>query len=94
MQLPLLDLGSPSIWSSCCSSRCMAFTARNLVSLYYRNKARRPRLTARYADLPGVTVQLPLFNEMYVMCPLATTRSRLPSRSKSANRQPNPKCVS
>jgi len=39
-----------------------------LVYLYFRHKQRRPEPKARYAeqDLPRVTVQLPMFNEMYV----------------------------
>jgi cellulose synthase/poly-beta-1,6-N-acetylglucosamine synthase-like glycosyltransferase len=38
-----------------------------LVYLYYRHQDRRPRLLGTFADLPAVTVQLPLFNEMYVV---------------------------
>src|SRR5579871_6776193 len=44
------------------------FHRSTLVYLYYRYKHRRPTPKARFAeaDLPTVTVQLPLFNEMYV----------------------------
>jgi cellulose synthase/poly-beta-1,6-N-acetylglucosamine synthase-like glycosyltransferase len=42
------------------------FHRSHLVFLYYKWKARRPVATRRYQDLPAVTVQLPLFNEMYV----------------------------
>jgi cellulose synthase/poly-beta-1,6-N-acetylglucosamine synthase-like glycosyltransferase len=42
------------------------FHRSSLVYLYYRHKRNRPRPRARFADLPRVTVQLPLFNEMYV----------------------------
>jgi cellulose synthase/poly-beta-1,6-N-acetylglucosamine synthase-like glycosyltransferase len=42
------------------------FHRSQLVSLYYRNRARRPKAERRFVDLPAVTVQLPLFNEMYV----------------------------
>src|SRR4029078_10801413 len=38
-----------------------------LISMYYRNKNRRPRPAGRFSELPAVTVQLPLFNEMYVV---------------------------
>ena len=38
-----------------------------LVYLYYRHRDKKPRLTGTFADLPAVTVQLPLFNEMYVV---------------------------
>ena len=38
-----------------------------LISMYYRNKHRRPRPAGRFSDLPAITVQLPLFNEMYVV---------------------------
>jgi len=38
-----------------------------LVAMYYRNRHRRPRAAGRFSELPVVTVQLPLFNEMYVV---------------------------
>ena len=38
----------------------------HLVYLYYRHRHRKPRAAGTFADLPAVTVQLPLFNEMYV----------------------------
>ncbi len=37
-----------------------------LVFLYYRNRKRVPKAQGQFVDLPVVTVQLPLFNEMYV----------------------------
>jgi len=37
-----------------------------LVYLYYRYRDRRPQPERRFDELPVVTVQLPLFNEMYV----------------------------
>jgi cellulose synthase/poly-beta-1,6-N-acetylglucosamine synthase-like glycosyltransferase len=43
------------------------FHRSSLVFLYYRNRDRRPRPIGTFSDLPGVTVQLPLFNEMYVV---------------------------
>lgn len=48
---------------------CLAvygFHRSHLVMLFYKFKNRRPQVTTRYKDLPAVTVQLPLFNEMYV----------------------------
>src|SRR6188768_874712 len=38
-----------------------------LISMYYRNRHRRPRPSGRFSELPTVTVQLPLYNEMYVV---------------------------
>jgi cellulose synthase/poly-beta-1,6-N-acetylglucosamine synthase-like glycosyltransferase len=43
------------------------FHRSSLVFLYYKNRDKRPRLNGTFSDLPGVTVQLPLFNEMYVV---------------------------
>jgi cellulose synthase/poly-beta-1,6-N-acetylglucosamine synthase-like glycosyltransferase len=43
------------------------FHRSSLVWMYYRNRDRRPRPAGRFAELPAVTVQLPLFNEMYVV---------------------------
>src|SRR3954447_11077713 len=43
------------------------FHRSSLVWMYYRNRARRPRPLGKFSDLPAVTVQLPLFNEMYVV---------------------------
>ena len=44
-----------------------------LLWMYYRNRHRRPRAAGRFAVLPAVTVQLPLYNEMYVVCLLYTS---------------------
>jgi cellulose synthase/poly-beta-1,6-N-acetylglucosamine synthase-like glycosyltransferase len=38
-----------------------------LLWMYYRNRHRKPRAAGRFAELPPVTVQLPLYNEMYVV---------------------------
>jgi cellulose synthase/poly-beta-1,6-N-acetylglucosamine synthase-like glycosyltransferase len=43
------------------------FHRSSLVWHYYRNRHNRPRPAGRFAELPAVTVQLPLFNEMYVV---------------------------
>ncbi len=37
-----------------------------MVYLYYRHARRAPRIVKTFEDLPPVTVQLPLFNELYV----------------------------
>jgi cellulose synthase/poly-beta-1,6-N-acetylglucosamine synthase-like glycosyltransferase len=42
------------------------FHRSSLVYLYYRYRDRQPAPAGKFADLPAVTVQLPLFNEMYV----------------------------
>jgi cellulose synthase/poly-beta-1,6-N-acetylglucosamine synthase-like glycosyltransferase len=49
---------------------CLAlfgFHRSQLIYLYYKYKDRRPVPAGRFKDLPAVTVQLPLFNEMYVV---------------------------
>ena len=43
------------------------FHRSSLVYLYYRHKDKQPVETGKFAELPAVTVQLPLFNEMYVV---------------------------
>ncbi len=42
------------------------FHRSHLVYLFYKYRDRLPRPAGTFADLPAVTVQLPLFNEMYV----------------------------
>src|SRR5262245_54572025 len=42
------------------------FHRSHLVHLYYKYRDRKPKAAGAYAELPAVTVQLPLFNEMYV----------------------------
>ena len=43
------------------------FHRSSLVWMFYRYRDKRPRPLGVFSDLPGVTVQLPLFNEMYVV---------------------------
>jgi len=38
-----------------------------LTYLYYRHRNNKPKPAGTFTDLPAVTVQLPLFNEMYVV---------------------------
>jgi cellulose synthase/poly-beta-1,6-N-acetylglucosamine synthase-like glycosyltransferase len=42
------------------------FHRSSLVYLYYRHKDKQPVEPGKFAELPAVTIQLPLFNEMYV----------------------------
>ena len=42
------------------------FHRSSLVYLYYRYRDKQPVEAGKFAELPAVTVQLPLFNEMYV----------------------------
>jgi cellulose synthase/poly-beta-1,6-N-acetylglucosamine synthase-like glycosyltransferase len=51
-----------------------------LVYLYYRHRDNKPKPAGVFVDLPAVTVQLPLFNEMYVVERLldAVARIRYP----------------
>lgn len=42
------------------------FHRSQLVYLYYKHRSRQPRAAGTFTDLPAVTVQLPLYNEMYV----------------------------
>ena len=48
-----------------------------IVYLYLRHSWRRPKVKQRFADLPLVTVQLPVFNEMHVVERLLTSVSKL-----------------
>src|SRR5207244_132783 len=50
-----------------------------MIWLYFRNKGRAPAPARRFgeAELPRVTVQLPIFNEMYVVERLIDTVARL-----------------
>jgi cellulose synthase/poly-beta-1,6-N-acetylglucosamine synthase-like glycosyltransferase len=43
------------------------FHRSSLVFLYYHHRDKRPMEVGKFAELPAVTVQLPLFNEMYVV---------------------------
>jgi cellulose synthase/poly-beta-1,6-N-acetylglucosamine synthase-like glycosyltransferase len=47
------------------------------VYLYLRHSWRRPEVKRKFADLPLVTVQLPVFNEMHVVERLLTSVSKL-----------------
>jgi cellulose synthase/poly-beta-1,6-N-acetylglucosamine synthase-like glycosyltransferase len=53
------------------------FHRSTLVYLYYRYRSKRPEPKARLSELPKVTVQLPLFNEMYVATRLLDTVAKI-----------------
>ena len=53
------------------------FHRSSLVYLYYRYRGRRPEPMGRLHQLPKVTVQLPLFNEMYVAQRLLASTAEL-----------------
>jgi cellulose synthase/poly-beta-1,6-N-acetylglucosamine synthase-like glycosyltransferase len=53
------------------------FHRSTLVYLYYRNRRRDPEPRLRFSELPIVTVQLPLFNEMYVAARLLDAVARI-----------------
>ncbi len=53
------------------------FHRSTLVFLYYRYRDRRPEPLGTLPELPRVTVQLPLFNEMYVAQRLLDTVARI-----------------
>src|SRR5450759_431550 len=42
------------------------FHRSSLVYLYYRHRDKQPVEKGKFAELPAVTVQLPLYNEIYV----------------------------
>ncbi|MGH9389497.1 MAG: glycosyl transferase family 2, partial [Vicinamibacteria bacterium] len=48
-----------------------------MVYLYFRNRRRRPELPGRFATLPRVTIQLPVYNELYVVSRLIDSVCRL-----------------
>jgi cellulose synthase/poly-beta-1,6-N-acetylglucosamine synthase-like glycosyltransferase len=48
-----------------------------MILLYFRNRHRMPRLGARFESLPRITVQLPIYNELYVVERLIDSVSRL-----------------
>jgi cellulose synthase/poly-beta-1,6-N-acetylglucosamine synthase-like glycosyltransferase len=53
------------------------FHRSTLVYLYYRNRRRDPEPAQLFTTLPIVTIQLPLFNEMYVAARLLESVARI-----------------
>lgn len=48
----------------------------HLVFLYFKHRANRAKITAQFTELPTVTIQLPIFNERYVIERLVEAVSR------------------
>jgi cellulose synthase/poly-beta-1,6-N-acetylglucosamine synthase-like glycosyltransferase len=53
------------------------FHRSTLVALYYRHKRNLPKPKGKFEELPKVTVQLPMFNEMYVAERLLEATARI-----------------
>jgi cellulose synthase/poly-beta-1,6-N-acetylglucosamine synthase-like glycosyltransferase len=49
----------------------------HLVYLYFKHRANRAKITEHFTDLPPVTIQLPIFNERYVVDRLVEAVSRM-----------------
>src|SRR5450432_3299128 len=78
MQGSLLDV----IWMVCYLSVLIGLSGYGLhryviVYLFLKNRHRPPQPLANFAELPVVTVQLPLFNEIYVVERLLKSVSEL-----------------
>ena len=43
-----------------------------MVYLYYKHRKNKPKLGKQLAELPRITIQLPIYNEMYVVRRLIT----------------------
>ena len=39
----------------------------SIIYVYFRNRHRKPAASSKFADLPMVTVQLPIYNEIHVI---------------------------
>ena len=70
------------IWTVCYLSVLIGLSGYGLhryfiVYLFLKNRAKVPQPHARFTDLPVVTVQLPLFNEIYVVERLLKSVSEL-----------------
>ncbi len=66
--------GSPSylIWTICYLSVLFGLSAYGIhryviIYLFLKNRKNEPKPVARFTDLPRVTIQLPIFNEVYVV---------------------------
>src|SRR5438477_9682754 len=70
------------IWTFCYLSVLIGLSGYGLhryfiVYLFLKNRKRAPQPLSRFAQLPVVTVQLPLFNEIYVVERLLKSVSEL-----------------
>src|SRR4030088_1061123 len=60
------------IWSICYFLVVLGLSAYgvhrySIIYFYFKNRHRKPSLTDRFKELPVVTVQLPIYNEIYVV---------------------------
>ncbi len=65
------DLGTP-LWIFCYFAVVLGLAIYGLhryfiLYLYFKNRHRHPAVPDRFAELPAVTIQLPIFNEIYVI---------------------------
>src|SRR5213078_27971 len=70
------------IWSACYLSVLIGLSAYGIhryfiIYLYLKNRKRAPVPAGRFEKLPKVTVQLPIFNELYVVERLLRSVSEL-----------------
>lgn len=70
------------IWTICYLSVLIGLSAYGvhryvIIYLFLKNRKREPRPAARFEKLPKVTVQLPIFNEIYVVERLIRSASEL-----------------
>src|SRR5213596_3735446 len=71
-----------AIWTICYLSVLIGLSAYGvhryfIIYLFLKNRKRRPMPAARFEQLPVVTVQLPIFNEIYVVERLLRSVSEL-----------------
>jgi len=77
-----MDFWSSPLWYACYLVVLLGLSGYGLhrlgiVYLYLRHSRRRPQPAERFAELPVVTVQLPVFNEMHVVDRLLDSVARL-----------------
>src|SRR4029077_1555019 len=70
------------IWTACYLAVLIGLSAYGvhryfIIYLFLKNRKREPVPTRRFEQLPKVTVQLPIFNEIYVVERLLRSVSRL-----------------
>ncbi|HEY0791064.1 MAG TPA: cellulose synthase family protein [Chthoniobacterales bacterium] len=73
---------STILWTICYFSVVLGLSAYGIhryfiIYLYFRNRHQPPKVPSRFGQLPRVTVQLPIFNELYVVERLLQAVSRL-----------------
>src|SRR5438093_294417 len=73
---------STVLWTICYFAVVLGLSAYGIhryfiIYLYFRNRHQPPKAPGRFGQLPRVTVQLPIFNELYVVERLLQAVSRL-----------------